>query len=87
MSTTTKERIGTWRDASPVRKWRLKNGLSLSDAAVLLGVSLTAITKWESGVNMPAESRFEQLAATMKFGSASTLRNAWGRWIESHPTS
>jgi DNA-binding transcriptional regulator YiaG len=86
-STTTRERIETWREAGPIRKWRTKNDLSMQDAALLFGASLTGVQKWESGVNAPAEHRLPVLATVMKYRSVEHLQRTWQQWFDARPTS
>lgn len=50
-----------WKRDCPIRKWRVLNGWSLDMVAARVGVSLMAVSRWESGSSYPSDGHFEQL--------------------------
>lgn len=53
-------------DTHPIRRARLKRGLSQDDLGRRLGVTKAAVSKWEGGRSHPGIEKAKQLAAELK---------------------
>jgi transcriptional regulator with XRE-family HTH domain len=52
--------------ASKFRKLREKRGLTITDVARKLGLSHTAVSKWDSGEGYPRMKRLQELSRVLK---------------------
>jgi len=69
-----------WRDANPLRRWRAKNKVSLSQAAMLMGVSKTTVCGWENGEYRPGWESTYSIANAMGMREH-RLRSLWMKWL------
>lgn len=69
--------LAPWRERNPLRRWRLTAGISVADAALLVGVSINTLTKWEAGGGTPAPERMTRLAAVTRNKRFEKEWNAW----------
>ena len=73
-----------WRATNPLRKFRDKAGIALTDAAAALAVSTVAVQNWERGTSTPNDSNTTNIARLMET-DVPKLSRAWERWIKSRP--
>jgi DNA-binding transcriptional regulator YiaG len=69
--------INEWLHINPLRQWRRRTGTTMSAVAILVGVSLTAIQKWEGGLANPSDVNMTRLATLME---APDLATEWADW-------
>jgi len=69
--------ISEWLARNPLRLWRRRTGVPMSSVAILVGVSLTAIQKWEGGLTNPTEVNMMRLATLME---SPDLATEWANW-------
>jgi putative transcriptional regulator len=51
---------------SKIKRFRIKAGLSQPQFAAAMGVSVTAVQKWENGTRVPRTGRIRPMAQTLK---------------------
>ena len=51
-----------WKTRNPLRDWRLNRGTTAYSAAALMGVSVQALQRWESGASSPNNGSMALLA-------------------------
>jgi DNA-binding transcriptional regulator YiaG len=73
----TIETIDQWLLENPLRKWRKDSQFRVSRIAQILGVSLTAIQKWEGGHTTPNEVNMKSLAALT---AQPDFQEQWNKW-------
>lgn len=62
-TTVVVERLREHLSRNPLRVWRDKNDVTLGEVAALLGVSISTLQRWESGVSTINAAHFARLAA------------------------
>ena len=70
-----------WKRANPLRQWRNENGVTIHEAASMVGCSMTSIQLWESGGSMPTETHITQLEKLI----GPNTRTRWDRWYGKNP--
>jgi transcriptional regulator with XRE-family HTH domain len=45
----------------PLKTWRLKHGLTQPEAAVLLGVDVMSVSRWERGEHLPHKRHWPKI--------------------------
>lgn len=71
--------IMEWRDRNPLRAWRNNRATSAFRAAGLLGVSVQALTRWESGAAMPNATSMA-LISELIGDPVDELQARWAKW-------
>lgn len=71
------ETLAPWRARNPLRVWRLTAGLTVADAAVMIGVSSNTLTKWEAGGGTPAPERMARMASVTRNNRIGQEWNTW----------
>jgi transcriptional regulator with XRE-family HTH domain len=69
-----------WVDRCPLRRWRRDHGVTVTRAAVTIGVSITTLQAWERG-RQPSPEGFAKLAATI----GDDVEASWKRWMRGRP--
>ena len=85
-----KRRIMFWKQACPLRIYRIKAGLSVSHAALLLEISIGTVQAIEDGHRSPIMADYwDQLASLIGDGPPETLErrliDQWEKWLKSRP--
>ena len=83
MSTALVTRHKEWKRSNPLREWRTTTGVSIHEAASLMGCSMTSIQLWESNGATPTDRNMEKL--TKLIGPNTPKR--WQRWVETNPAN
>jgi len=78
----TKVEIRSWIEENPLRQFRNKNGLTLMDAAGLLGVGMSTVQVWEKGASTPKDDKLERLAELL---GEPKIEKTWETWLQSRP--
>ena len=65
-----------WRNANPLRVWRIAHEQSMTAVASTIGVSHISVANWESGSSTPNEINMAKLAKLVGPGFA----EAWEKW-------
>lgn len=60
-----KRAAATRRTVTPLRRKRLSLDMSLSDLAGKVGVSVAAVSKWETGLGYPEAGMYAKLAKAL----------------------
>jgi transcriptional regulator with XRE-family HTH domain len=81
LDTMTKKQ-SVWQSANPLRKYRVANGITQSQAASLLGVTTTTIQHWEAGNFQPDDSNLQKIGVFMRTPDIDRL---WGDWLSTRP--
>ena len=69
--------LAPWRERNPLRRWRLTEGLTVADAAIMVGVSSNTLTKWEAGGGTPAPERMARIASVTR---NKRIGQEWNTW-------
>lgn len=77
--TLARARHREWVERNPVRRWRIKRGLTLQQAAAWLGVHRMTLWFWEQG-SPPAEKFVKKVARAIG-ENIDALREEWFDWI------
>jgi DNA-binding transcriptional regulator YiaG len=83
MPTETVETVQEWMARNPLRIWRRTSEMNWREIAVSLGVSVTALQKWESGVMQPNEANIARIERLTNF---TVTRSIWEQWHREAPT-
>lgn len=78
------EELKAWIEANPLRRWRLRRGLSQMNVASLIGASAKSVGLWENGAAVPSMPSFT-LLATLTGRTPSGLRIGWTEWEKTRP--
>jgi transcriptional regulator with XRE-family HTH domain len=73
-----------WVAQNPLRKFRMSRGLTQGQSALMLGVGLTAVQRWESGAHLPAEPNMQRLAEFMQ-ETLTAVQERWATWYAQKP--
>lgn len=77
-----KQQLNEWKSRSPLRQWRLEHGISMRDAAGVLGVNLWTIQAWENGNSYP---RSDNMMVLMEKLGDEDLSSKWIEWWKDGP--
>jgi transcriptional regulator with XRE-family HTH domain len=69
-----KQLLEGWLDRNPLRLYRKAYGLSVFQAAAMLGVGASTVQKWEAGAAVPSRELAESVERV--------IPNFWERWRE-----
>lgn len=84
MPTILKTKVRQWVERNPLRIWRKEHGLSLNNAAALLGVGMWSVHGWEAGSYIP---NAQNMAKIVEITKIEDMRDRWARWFEDGPES
>lgn len=83
MATTMTDRYREWIAQNPLRLWREQENVAIYAAASMLGLGVSTIQSWESGVYKPRDEHLDMLARLI---DDPDLPDRWHRWYEQKPT-
>ena len=69
-----------WRLRNPLKAWRVKNKVTQTEAAAMVGVGVQAMQRWESGASMPSPENMDQIAIMMDRYEANDLQGLMREW-------
>ena len=69
-----------WRLRNPLKAWRVKNKVTQTEAAAMVGVGVQAMQRWESGASMPSDANMDQIAIMMDRYEANDLQSLMREW-------
>lgn len=78
---TADETFAEWQERNPLRIWRKNSGRTMAEIAVEVGVSITALQKWESGTSTPNSANMKKLG---QLTSDSAIEFRWRDWANSY---
>lgn len=84
MATTLTDRYKEWIARNPLRQWREQEGVAIYAAASMLGIGVSTIQSWESGVYRPKD---EHLALLARLIEDDSLAERWRKWYAKKPTA
>lgn len=68
------------KDRNPLRVWRTAHGMTQTQAAVKIGVSMATLGLWEQGAFQPGDDRWPEIGRVMgEDGQA--VRQRWADWM------
>ena len=76
----------TWRDACPLKAWRVRTGKSRMFVAIDVGVSIGIVNEWEAGRCWPKWDNFV-LMAQMMGRDPVRLETAFREWWIQDPNT
>lgn len=71
-----------WIERNPLRVWRRDQGLSVSQVASILGVTIMTLGMWEKGITTPNSDNMNNLNELF----ADDLTEAWDQWKSDRPS-
>lgn len=81
-----------WQMKCPLKLFRLANKVTLTTAALHIGVSVTSLQFWESGTRLPKYDHFKALASFMrkkcdggKEANTTATEATWRKWLAAKP--
>lgn len=78
--------LKTWQMKCPLKIFRIANKVTLTTAALRIGVSVTSLQFWESGTRLPKFDHFKELAKFMsKKPDTTTTEAKWRKWLAAKP--
>jgi len=82
--TQLREEVLAWREANPLRRWRVKNKWTQGMIADVVGVSAQSIRSYESGHYRPDRGPMSLIAALLQ-RDVSKMNKEWTRWLNKRP--
>lgn len=72
------EPMQEWQQANPLRIWRKSAGQTMAHVCAVIGVSITALQKWENGASLPNNSNMNRIAQLTGGEVTGVTWAAWG---------
>lgn len=77
-----KAHINKWVSTNPLRIYRGKEGLSLMDISIMIGVSNSTVQTWETGAHYPTDSNLEVIGDLI---GDNDIEETWSDWFDKRP--
>lgn len=71
-----------WKRSNPLREWRTENGVTIHEAASIIGCSMTSVQLWESGSASPGPKYRARLTKII----GPNFERRWNAWEERNPS-
>lgn len=79
---SVRDQLREWTAANPLRVWRTQEGISMMQAASLLGVGMSTVQGWEAGSNFPSDENLVTLGRAV--GNPGIMAD-WQKWYGARP--
>lgn len=73
-----------WVEANPLRRFRKENGITMMQAASMMGVGMSSVQLWEKGAQRPGEESLKKIGTLVRDPKIS---ETWQQWYAARPGS